>query len=323
MGNQSEVLEVILVGFPGLKEEFYVPVSMVMLILFIASLAANGSVISLVVLKKCLHKPMYLIIANLAVADLLFDTITLPKIIAKYWFGAKMTFPECLLQMFLVHYLNTTDSYIFMLMAIDRYFAICKPLRYSSIISKRVVAISCCICWVIASVTALTALIMNSQAPPCGYNKINSLMCTNIAVTALACKDVSVIKKTTFVFSMVILFLPLSFIISSYIIIMNIMCLSSNSNWQKAFYTCTTHLVVITVHYAPRVFTYTAHEVGLYFNADVNVFVLCLYSYVPHISNPIIYCLRNKDIKQTFASSLKRVIGFRDRSKLFPTTVTK
>ncbi|XP_069828019.1 olfactory receptor 2AT4-like [Dendropsophus ebraccatus] len=324
MANQSDVLKIILVGFPGLKEEYYVPVSLVMLLLYLASLLANGTVITLVVWKKNLHKPMYIIIANLACADLLFDTITLPKIIAKYWFGVTMTFPECLLQMFLVHYLNTTDSYIFMLMAIDRYFAICKPLRYSSIISNKVVAISCWVCWVVASVTALTALIMNSQAPPCGYNRINTLMCTNIAVTALACKDVSIIKKTTFAFSMFILFVPLSFIILSYITIINIIRVSANKeNWQKAFYTCTTHLCVMTVHYAPRVFVYTANEVGLVFNADLNVFILCLYSYIPHIANPIIYCLRNKAITQTYRSFYLRIkkIGVRDH--LSSSTVTK
>ncbi|KAM5182259.1 olfactory receptor 2AT4-like [Mantella aurantiaca] len=324
MANQSEVKEIILVGFPGLKGEFYTPVSLVMLLIYIASLSANGTVISLVVMKKCLHKPMYIIIANLACADLLFDTITLPKLVAKYWFGATMTFPECLLQMFFVHFLNTTDSYIFMLMAIDRYFAICKPLRYASIITGRVVAMSCCTCWVAASSTSFAALVMNSQAPPCGYNKINTIMCTNIAVTALACKDVAHIKKTTFGFAMFIQFVPLGFITLSYITVINIIRLSGSSEtWRKAFYTCTTHLFAVTVHYAPRVLVYTANEVGLVFNADVSVFVLCLYSYVPHISNPIIYCLRNKDIKQTFISAAARFWSVRVKNDVLPNTVTK
>ncbi|XP_072254688.1 olfactory receptor 2AT4-like [Pyxicephalus adspersus] len=324
MANQSEVKQIILVGFPGLKEEFYAPVSLVMLLIYIGSLSANGTVITLITMKKQLHKPMYIIIANLAMADLLFDTITLPKLIAKYWFGATMTFPECLLQMFLVHFLNTADSYIFMLMAIDRYFAICKPLRYPLIFTGRVVAVSCCTCWVVASSTALTALVMNSQAPPCGYNRINTIMCTNIAVTALACKDVSIIKKTTFVFAMFIQFVPLSFITLSYITIINIIRLSASSDtWRKAFYTCTTHLFAVTVHYAPRVLVYTANEVGLVLNADVNVFVLCLYSYVPHISNPIIYCLRNKDIKQTFMSSAAKFLYLRGKNNVLPNTVTK
>ncbi|XP_018428500.1 PREDICTED: olfactory receptor 2AT4-like [Nanorana parkeri] len=324
MANQTEVKEIILVGFPGLKVEFYIPVTLVLLLIYMASLSANGTVISLVIMKKRLHKPMYVIIANLAFADLLFDTVTLPKLIAKYWFGSTMTFPECLLQMFLVHFLNTTDSYIFVLMAVDRYFAICKPLRYPTIITSRVVAMSCCTCWVVASSTALTALVMNSQAPPCGYNKINTIMCTNIAVTALACKDVSLIKKTTFVFAMFIQFVPLSLITLSYIIIINIIRLSASSEtWRKAFYTCSTHLFAVTVHYAPRVLVYTANEVGLVLNADVGVFVLCLYSYVPHISNPIIYCLRNKDIKETFMNSAARFMSHRVKSNFLPNTVTK
>ncbi|XP_068121892.1 olfactory receptor 13C7-like [Hyperolius riggenbachi] len=324
MTNQTEVKEIILVGFPGLREEFYPPVSLLLLLIYMASLSANGTVINLVITKKRLHRPMYVIIANLAVSDLLFDTITLPKIIAKYWFGATTTFPECVLQMFLVHSLNGTDSYIFMFMSIDRYFAICKPLRYSQFITTRVVAMSCCTCWVAASSTALWTMIMNAQAPPCGYNRINTLMCTNIAVTALACVDVSIIRKATFVFAMFIQFVPLSFITLSYITIINVIRLSSSSdNWGKSFYTCSTHLFAVTIHYAPRIFVYTANQIGLVFNADINVIVLCLYSYVPHIANPIIYCLRNNDIKQTFRTSISSSLHFKVKAKILPNTITK
>ncbi|XP_073468457.1 olfactory receptor 6N1-like [Aquarana catesbeiana] len=324
MVNQSEVKEIILIGFPGLKAEFYAPVSLVMLLIYIASLSANGTVISLVIMKKHLRKPMYIIIANLSCSHLLYDTVTLPKIIARYWFGATTTFPECLLQMFLIHTLGPTDSYTFMLMAIDRFFAICKPLRYSSIFTSRVVAMSCGTCWVAAISTALTALVMNSQAPPCGYNKINTIMCTNIAVTALACKDVSVIKKTTFVFSMFIQFVPLSFILLSYITIINIIRLSaSNGTWRKAFYTCATHLFAMTAHYAPRLFVFLANEFSLVFNADLSVFVLCVYSYVPHICNPIIYFFRNKDIKQTFMSSVIRFMSFKVKKDVMIKTITE
>ncbi|XP_053312087.1 olfactory receptor 2AT4-like [Spea bombifrons] len=323
MANQTEVYEITLVGFPGLPEKYNIPISILMLLVYMASVSANGIVITMVMLKEQLHKPMYLIIANLATADLLFDTITLPKMIGKYWFGVTTTFPECLLQMFLVHYLNTTDSYIFMLMAIDRYVAICKPLRYPSIISRRAVGIGCCVCWVVASFTALTALVMNAHAPPCGSNKINTVMCTNIAVTALACQDTSLIKKTTYVFAMVILFLPLSFILPSYIIIIHIIRSSPGTeSWRKAFYTCTTHLCAIAVHYVPRVFVYTAHEVNLNFNADINVLLLCLYSYVPHVCNPIIYCLRNKDIKGSVAKLLPRRILFKGVNVFSPQTIT-
>ncbi|KAG8431396.1 hypothetical protein GDO86_018900 [Hymenochirus boettgeri] len=115
MANQSTVLEFVFIGFPGLPQNFHIPVSMVMFAVYSISMVANSTVMILILVKRPLHQPMYIIIGNLALSDLLFDTLTLPKIIAKY----------CL------------DSLIIMLMAIDRYVAICKPLRYHSIITNR------------------------------------------------------------------------------------------------------------------------------------------------------------------------------------------
>ncbi|KAM4702145.1 olfactory receptor 52K1-like [Discoglossus pictus] len=108
------------------------------------SILANTTVIALIILKKHLHQPMYIIIANLALSDLLFDTITLPKIIAKYWFGAaSMSFFECMFQLFWIHHLGSVDSFIIMLMAVDRYVAICKPLHYSSLMTNKLVVLIC------------------------------------------------------------------------------------------------------------------------------------------------------------------------------------
>ncbi|KAM9319742.1 olfactory receptor 226-like [Gastrophryne carolinensis] len=319
--NQTVFSEVILVGFPGLGKEYYAPVSITMLLVYMVSVTVNGAVISLVIMKRHLHKPMYVIIANLAAADLLFDTITLPKMVARYWFDVGMTFNECLVQLFFFHFLNTTDSYIFMLMAIDRFFAICVPLQYPVILTPRVVAFSCAFCWLAASSTAFAIAALNSQAPPCGYNKINTLMCNTISLTALACKDVSHIKEVTFGFAMFIQFVPLSFIVLSYVTIINVIRLSASSvGLRRSFYTCSTHLFAVTLHYAPRVFVYTANEIGFVFDADVNVLVLCLYAYLPHTTNPVIYCLRNSDIRQTIKSSLMKVTHFTKRTNVLPNT---
>ncbi|KAM4796206.1 olfactory receptor 6C74-like [Rhinophrynus dorsalis] len=309
MANQSRSFEVVLVGFPGLPQQLNSLVSVVMFLVYNISLCANGIVIGLIIFKHHLHQPMYFIIANLAVSDLLFDTITLPKIIAKYWFGAgTMTFQECLFQTFCVHYLGSIDSFIIMLMAVDRYVAICKPLRYLSIITNKVVALACSFSWIfLASFTPLMCVILNSQISFCGRKNINSCFCTNIGVTGLACTDVTLTKKLMFALAMVVLLVPLSYIILSYSIIIKTVHSSTNSeNWQKAFYTCTTHLIVIVLYYAPRVFIYTANQVQLILNADLNVLLLCLYTYVPHMANPIIYCLRTKEIKQTFGKLLKK-----------------
>ncbi|KAM4700189.1 olfactory receptor 52E8-like [Discoglossus pictus] len=307
MANRSHISEIILLGFPGISEEFDVPISIALFFTYIIGLFANGSVIALIILKQHLHQPMYVIIANLAISDLLFDTITLPKIIAKYWFGANsMSFAGCIFQLFCVHFLGSFDSYIIMLMAVDRYVAICKPLRYYSLITNKVIIFLCLFFWFFTAVIALVIAVLDSDVPFCERNTIKSCFCSNMSVMALACSDVTFLKRLIFGIAMFVLLLPLAFIIYSYIIIIKTIHSATNvESWQKAFYTCSTHLFVIGLYFIPRVFVYTANQVNLILNADVNVLLLCLYTFVPHVANPIIYCLRTKEIRKTLAQIIK------------------
>ncbi|XP_053312598.1 olfactory receptor 2AT4-like [Spea bombifrons] len=300
MANRSKAFNVELIGFPGLQEKYFNLVSATLFLVYIISLAANGTVIGLVMMKKQLYQPMYVIIANLAASDLLFDTLTLPKIVARYWFGSgSMSFSECLFQMFSVHHLGTVDSFIIMLMAVDRYVAICKPLRYPSIMTNRVTGLSCSLCWIMTMSTPSVTLYLNSQISYCGRYKIIGCFCTNMGVNALSCTDISYTRQVVFGLAMVVLLGPLSFIISSYIIILTTIQSSSQFvSGKKAFYTCFTHLIVIGLYYTPRVFFYSFNQIYPVFTTDQSILILCVYTYVPHMASPIIYCLRTKEIKQ-------------------------
>lgn len=310
MSNQSRIIEVILVGFPSLSPTFFPLVSTALFLVYIMSLFANGTVISLIVLKEQLQKPMYVVIGILSASDLLFDTITLPKIIARYWFGAAtMSFVGCLFQVFWVHQLGTMDAFIIMLMAIDRYVAIHRPLRYSSIISNKRLGNACIIFVFLTSLAPLYAALSDSTISYCGRVRINSCFCTNIVVHALSCDDISFQKYLTFALALFLLLTPLAFIIFSYIIILAM--IHSSGNGQKAFYTCTTHILVIAVYYIPRLFAYTADLMPVKPSADINVLLLCLYTFMPHVANPIIYCLRTKEIKQTLRSILEKYLTTR------------
>ncbi|KAM4796202.1 olfactory receptor 1E16-like [Rhinophrynus dorsalis] len=301
MANRSHVSEFILLGFPGLEEKFDIPISVGLFLVYITSLLANGTVIILIILSRHLHHPMYVIIANLAVSDLIFDTITLPKIIAKYWFQAgSISFAGCIFQLFCVHYLGSFDSYIIMLMAFDRYVAICHPLRYSSILTSKLTIIMCCFFWIFSAIIGAVIATLDSEIPFCDNNEIKSCFCTNMAVTWLACSDVTSLKRLNFCIAMFVLLLPLSFILFSYIVIIKEICSTTYfERWQKAFYTCTTHLLVIGLYFVPRIFVYVSNQVKLFLNEDLNVLLLCLYTFVPHMANPVIYCLRTKEIRKT------------------------
>ncbi|KAM3936258.1 olfactory receptor 2AT4-like [Leptodactylus fuscus] len=310
MANQSDVM-FILIGFPGLPEMYHTVVSCILFLVYIAALSANSAVILLITWKEHLHQPMYIIVVNLALSDVLFDTITLPKLIAKYWFGASgMTFSACMFQLFCVHYLGSLDSFIIMFMALDRYVAISRPLRYSTIITKRLTVLISVLLWVLAALTSLVNVVWHSQFPYCGSRKINNCFCVNMAVMVLACGDISLLKQTVYYIAMVVLLGPLCYIIISYVLIIVKVCSSvKNESLQKAFYTCVTHLFIIFMYYGPRVFVYTAYQVNLVFSLDFSVLLLCLYTYLPHVFNPIIFCLRTQEIREVIGKALRRKFG--------------
>ncbi|XP_040195203.1 olfactory receptor 24-like [Rana temporaria] len=309
MSNQTAVSEIILVGFPGLPDAFHGLVSTILFFTYMISLTANGTVIGLVIFNEHLHQPMYLIIANLAATDLLFDAVTLPKSIAGYWFGAS-TIPVkmCLFQMFLVHYFGSLDSYLLMLMAADRYVAIYYPLRYPSIITNQVATISCGFCWVIFATSTNTAVaVLASQIPLCGADELNSLFCGYTAYSLLACSDVSSSKRAVFVCALVVLLMPLGLILLSYVKIIVTISLARSESLQKAFYTCVTHWLVIALYYAPRLFVYIVNNIpSVAIKSDMSALLLFLYLFVPHMANPIIYFLRNKEITQTLRRIMNR-----------------
>ncbi|XP_063297568.1 olfactory receptor 1496-like [Pelobates fuscus] len=300
MENNTKFTEFILIGFPGLPQKFHPLVSVTMFLIYIIAMTANGTVIFLIIVKEHLHQPMYLMIFNLSLSDLIFDTITLPKIIAMYWFGdGKMSFMACIVQTFCVHFLANLNSFTIMLMAVDRYVAIWNPLRYSSIITNTLIACLCCILWLIAACFPMSPLLKAAQVLYCG-NKVKSCFCSISSVLPLSCVDTFFITELAFTIAMITLLIPLAFIIFSYIAIIRTVCLSGrNGDWQKAFYTCSIHLFVICMYFIPRLFVYTCNQLRLILNADINVLLLCLYTFVPHVANPIIYCLRNKEIKTT------------------------
>ncbi|XP_068121886.1 olfactory receptor 1E16-like [Hyperolius riggenbachi] len=302
MPNRTAVSEIVLVGFPGVPEYFNSFLSAIFFLVYTVSLMANGIVMILVTFSTHLHQPMYLVIANLAASDLLFDTVTLPKLLAKYWFDdSNMTVSVCIFQMFCVHYFGTQDSYLLLLMAIDRYIAICQPLRYAFMMNVEFMIMACGLCWVIlAPPTVITVAVRISTIPLCGQN-INSLFCTHSTISALSCTDVSSLRVTAFTLALVVLLGCLALIIVSYILIVKeISSSTSAENWQKAFYTCATHLLVIALYFIPRVFVYIVTYIPLItIKSSINILLLALYTFVPHVASPIIYFLRTKKIAQT------------------------
>ncbi|KAM3936261.1 olfactory receptor 10A4-like [Leptodactylus fuscus] len=311
MANDSNSFDFVIVGFLGLQEKFYPVFAALMFCVYCISLCANTIVIVITCLEEHLHQPMYIIIANLALSDLLFDTTTLPKIISKYWFGSEsISFSACFLQMAFVHTLNCLDSLTLLLMAFDRYVAICRPLRYHAIISNRVSMFLCVAAWFAAAFVGTYVMTWTVFLPYCGPNRVRNFYCSMAPVAINSCMDSSDIRRNGLYAGLIMHMGPFSAIVVSYvIIILNICSMSHLENWQKALNTCITHWFVLIIFYIPRIVDYGYHSQVIP-NADVAALMICIYSYVPHVCSPIIFCLRNKEIKRTLGHLGKKMLRF-------------
>uniref|UniRef100_A0A3B3UQC6 Odorant receptor, family 30, subfamily BT, member 4 n=1 Tax=Poecilia latipinna TaxID=48699 RepID=A0A3B3UQC6_9TELE len=298
--HNTRVTEFILTGFPGLHPQYYGLASAVLFLVYVVTVKANATVFFLFATNKSLHKPVYYIILNVSACDLLFSTTTLPKIISRYWFqSGSISFTACFVQLYLVHYLGSVNSFIFALMAFDRYCAVCHPLRYTTIVKKFTVHILSVTAWIVAIASPLMMVIRAYPLPYGASNIINHCYCDHIGVTVLACTDRAPYSFPAFVGAMITLLGPLAFILFSFSsIFIEISKVTNLGNCGKSLSTCSTQLIIISLYYVPRCFVYFASQAGIKFSADLRIVIIMLYSLVPPMINPLIYCLRAKDIRE-------------------------
>ncbi|XP_054458480.1 olfactory receptor 2AT4-like [Anoplopoma fimbria] len=307
-GNHSTVTEFILTGFPGLDPEYQGLVSAVLFLVYILTLTGNVTILFLFATNRSLHKPMYYIILNLCTCDILFSTTTLPKIISKYWFQTgTISFTACFVQMYFVHYLGSVNSLILFLMALDRYVAICHPLKYPIVLKNSNIQILSITAWIIAKAAPLMLVIRAYPLPYCSSNIINHCFCDHIGITTLACVNRAPYALPALIFAMFVLLGPLAFIVFSYsAIIIAVLRIANAQGRIKSLSTCSTQLIIISLYYLPRCFVYLANHAGIKFSSEVRIVIIMVYSLFPPMINPIIYCLRAKDMRE---SLLKKVNG--------------
>ncbi|KAM6987518.1 olfactory receptor 52E8-like [Tautogolabrus adspersus] len=302
--NVTSINNFFIIGFPGLSLEHYGLVSSLLFVLFLAIAVGNMFLLVYIKYERSLHKPTYLIFCHLALTDLAFGTVTLPKIISKYWFDDSIiSFYGCFAQMYFVHFLGAAHSFILMVMALDRSIAICAPLRYTALFTNNMVSVLCVIAWLLP-ISWMVGVVLDALSLPfCNSNIIVQCYCDHIAITILGCENVREVQIVAFGLAMFSLLVPLGFIIFSYfVIIVAVMRISSAEGRIKTLSTCTPQLLITFLYYMPRCFVYLANNLGFTFSVPVRIVVVMLYSMLPAAVNPIIYCFKTKDIKE----SLKR-----------------
>ncbi|XP_037356940.1 olfactory receptor 2A12-like [Talpa occidentalis] len=297
--NQSSVTEFILQGFSFNPRKTPLLFS-AFLIIYALIILGNSLISTLICLDSRLHTPMYFFIGILSMLDLGYTTTTVPQMLAHLVSQKKtISFASCVTQMYIFLVLGITESWLFAIMSIDRYVAICHPLRYKVIMKPWVCGAMAIFCGLWGVVSAIVYTYFAMRLPYCGPNKINHFFCEIPAVLKLACADTSINDRVDFVLGFCVILVPLSLIFVIYInIFIAILRIRSTQGRLKAFSTCASHITVVTMFCVPAMIMYM--KPGSESSPEEDKKLALFYNVISAFFNPIIYSLRNKDVKKAF-----------------------
>ncbi|KAM7179293.1 olfactory receptor 52R1-like [Macrochelys suwanniensis] len=287
----------ILLGIPGL-EAAHVWISIPFCAMYAIAVLGNFTILFIVKMEPCLHRPMYYFLCMLAITDLVLSTSILPKMLSIFWFNSReIDFSACLTQIYFIHCFTLMESGIFTAMALDRYVAICDPLRHSTILTNPVVAKIILAVLLRSGMLTLPYPFLARQWPYCRTNIIPQPYCTNIAVVNLACTDTRVSSYYGLFMLFCVIGVDVIFIAVSYVQILRaIFILPTKDARLKTFGTCGSHLCAILAFYIPNLFFSLMHRFGRNVPLHFHVLIANVYLLMPPMLNPIIYGVRTKQI---------------------------
>ncbi|XP_059567166.1 olfactory receptor 8J2-like [Myotis daubentonii] len=296
-GNRSQVTEFILMGISQ-DPELQIPLFSVFLVIYGLTLAGNLSVITLTSVDSQLQTPMYFFLRHLAIVNLGNSTVIAPKMLVNFLVSKKsISYYGCAVQM--GGFISFTATEILMLaaMAYDRYVAICSPLLYMVIVSPQICRLLVSLAYFFSLTTALTVSSCVFSLSYCSSNVINHFYCDNIPLLELSCSDTYIPETAVFTFSGInLIFSMIAVLISYFNIILAILRIRSSEGRQKAFSTCASHMMVVTVFYGTLLFMYLQPRTN--HSLDTDKMASVFYTLMIPMLNPLIYSLRNKDVKE-------------------------
>ncbi|XP_056425604.1 olfactory receptor 10A7-like [Hyla sarda] len=294
--NETQVIQIHLLGFRSLHK-YRTLLFIVFLLTYIFILAGNLLIILLVSVIDHLKTPMFFFLKHLSIADVLLTTSVVPvmldTILAE---EGILSFWGCIIQLFLFGIFGFVQCFLISVMSYDRYLAICHPLRYSSLMSPDICLQLVFWSWFLLSVLTISELFVLIQLNFCGLNSIDHFFCDFGPIVELATSDTSVLILQDFIISILMIFL-FTFIIMTYACIFyKILKMSSNTGRRKAFSTCSSHLIIVNAYYGTLITVYmTPSDEN---TSHINKYRSLLYLVVTPLMNPIIYSLRNQEIKR-------------------------
>ncbi|KAM4038683.1 olfactory receptor 11L1-like [Anomaloglossus baeobatrachus] len=307
--NLTTVTEFFILGFQT-SQHLRIFLFCLFLIIYCGTISGNLLIIALVSTSKILHTPMYFFISQLSISDILLITDIVPNLLNLLLYnGGTMTVSDCIKQFYFFSSCETFECLLLTVMSYDRYVAICNPLRYSSIMTNGYCLILSVTCWVYGFSIVLIYILEMAKLIFCRSNTIDYLFCDILALLELSCSDLFTIQLEVYVLATTIVIIPISFIVLSYIyIVLSVLRIPSSTGRQKAFSTCSSHLTVVSVYFWTMFSVYVVPTKGQ--SSTISKVLSLLYTMITPLVNPIIYSLRNKDIKKAVQDTLhKRLIG--------------
>ncbi|XP_072500456.1 olfactory receptor 2AG1-like [Notamacropus eugenii] len=273
--------------------------------LYLVAVICNGLLLLLIVMDKRLHVPMYFLLSQLSLTDLLFTTVISPKTFVDYLHGhSKISFSGCGFQMFMILTIGGSEDILLAFMSYDHYVAILHPLNYMVFMRAKVCWSMVTTSWLLASINALVHTIYTMHFPFCRTRKISHMLCEILPLLKLACADTTKYQFMVYTMDVTFLFIPLSVILASYTLVLNaVFHMPSTQGKQKALLTCSSHLTVVGLYYGAATFMYVLPSA--YHSPQEDNILSVFYTIVIPVLNPLIYSLRNKDV----LGALKKLLG--------------
>uniref|UniRef100_I3N2U9 Olfactory receptor n=1 Tax=Ictidomys tridecemlineatus TaxID=43179 RepID=I3N2U9_ICTTR len=302
--NDSSGGDFILVGFSE-HPELELILSIFVLILYSITLVGNVAIISLSILDARLHTPMYFFLRNLSVLDLSFTTSIVPQMLVNMWGGnKKISYAGCMVQYWVALALGSTECVLLAVMAVDRYVAVCWPLRYTTMMHPKLCHLLAAASWSSGFANSFLQSSMAIVLPRCGNRRVDHFFCELLIIVKLSCVDTGPTESKMFIARLIILAVPVSIILTSYVCIAReVVKMRSAEGRKKAFGTCASHLIVVSLFYGTIMFLYLQPKDN--YSQDQSKALAVFYMILAPTLNPLIYTLRNKDVKK----AVRKIMG--------------
>uniref|UniRef100_A0A4X2LWB4 Olfactory receptor n=1 Tax=Vombatus ursinus TaxID=29139 RepID=A0A4X2LWB4_VOMUR len=293
--NQSSVEEFVLLGFshvPRLKPVLFV----LFLGMFLITMLGNGLIVLLTVVDAALHTPMYFFLRNLALVEICFSLDVVPRMLESLVAGRCISLVGCALQLFLILSCVTSECFLLTVMAYDRYVAICHPLRYGVLMNQRLCLLLAVACWVAGIPVSLLFTIWLFHFPFCGPRGVHHFLCDVAPLLRLVCADTAVFETYILVATVLVMMVPFSLIAVSYgHVLAAVVQMPSATGRHKALSTCAAHLIVVALFYGTACVIHLQPKSS--YSPESKQVVSLSYTLITPMLNPIIYSLRNKEVK--------------------------